>query len=645
MIEAIVFLPLLAALFVLAFGKLVGPTASMVVTTTLLFAAAILAIVALFTWGFGSAETERITIAEWIISGDLDVAWQLRVDALTVVMLALITTVSALIHVYAIGYLRADERRATFSGYVALLVFAALVMVTSNNLVQLLFAWQGMAIAGYLLVGFRADRPAPNAAATKTFVMNRVGDVALLLGAFTLFAMSGTLNFDGLFGAAPAMANVPFVFWGADVAGLELACLLLVAGAMAKSAQFLLHPWLAEAAEGPPPMSALIQSVTLVAAGVFLVARLSPLFEFAPTALAFLTIVGAVTAFFAATVACVKNEMDRVMANSTSSQVGFMLVAAGMGAYPVALFHLCTHAFFKGLMVLSAGAVKGSMDGEQDLRRMGGLRKKLPFTYSAMLVGVIALTGFPPAAGYFSGHLVVESAFAGVRGGAAFASILLIVSVALTGVYGWRMLFMAFHGKTRAPADTYKHAEEPPLTMLVAMGALAVGALIGGILFMGAFMGETTGSFWKGALYATSGSTAPVPAGEGPLWVTVCFILAVFAGFAISFTCYIARPDFPKRLIERFPGMHTFLSRKWFVDEAYALVMVRPARALGEALWSGDRTIAQGVGPFGLTGRIRALAAATARLHTGNLYHYSIATMVGFLVLVTLVVALNRGVS
>src|ERR687898_624140 len=456
MYHAIVFLPLVGFLLAGLFGRVLGPRPSEIVTTALLFVSAALSWYAFVTFGFGtSAEpgsgpvVQRIQIAQWLASGDLVVDWAFRIDTLTVVMLVVVNTVSSLVHLYSIGYMEEDPHRSRFFSYLSLFTFAMLMLVTADNLVQLFFGWEGVGLMSYLLIGFWYHKPEANAAAIKAFIVNRVGDFGFALGIFAVFMMTKAVDFGTIFADAPSLVgkSIHFLFW--DLDALTLMCILLFIGAMGKSAQFLLHTWLPDAMEGPTPVSALIHAATMVTAGVFMVARLSPIFEYAPVALNIVAIVGASTAFFAATIGLVQNDIKRVIAYSTCSQLGYMFVGLGVGAYSAGVFHLFTHAFFKALLFLGAGSVIHAMHHEQDMRNMGGLRRHIPFTAAMMAVGTLALTGFPFTAGFYSKDAIIEAAFASHRPGAAFAFLCTIIAVLMTSFYSWRLYFLTFEGQPR----------------------------------------------------------------------------------------------------------------------------------------------------------------------------------------------------
>ncbi|MDX2118865.1 MAG: NADH-quinone oxidoreductase subunit L, partial [Planctomycetota bacterium] len=563
---AIVFLPLLGAVIAGLFGRVIGDRASEVVTTGLLLTAAVLSWVVFVNVGIGN-ETARVPVMRWITSGELDASWSLRIDTLTAVMLVVVNTVSALVHVYSIGYMHEDDGRARFFSYLSLFTFAMLMLVTSDNLLQMFFGWEGVGLASYLLIGFWYKKPEANAAAIKAFVVNRVGDFGLALGIFGLFFVFGSINLDAVFAAAPSAVGKTMNFAGYEVDILTLLCLLLFMGAMGKSAQFLLHTWLPDAMEGPTPVSALIHAATMVTAGVFMVARLSPLFELAPDALQVVTLIGAVTAFFAATVGLVQNDIKRVIAYSTCSQLGYMFVACGVGAYSAGIFHLFTHAFFKALLFLGAGSVIHAMHHEQDMRHMGGLRSKIPITWAMMLIGTLSLTGvgIPHVAGFAGFHskdAIVEAAYAGHTHG-NYAFWLLAVAALMTSFYSWRLMFMTFEGKTRAEPDTYKHAHESPQVMLIPLYVLAAGAIVAGFAFQSYFIGENYVLFWQKALFQGPDNHILHEMHEVPEWVKLTPTIAMVSGFGIAWLFYMQAPWLPEAMAKAFRPVYLFLLNKW----------------------------------------------------------------------------------
>ena len=630
MYQAILFLPLIGAIFAGFFGRLVGARLAEIVTTTLLMIVMLLSWLAFYQVAMLGQE-ERIAILPWIESGDLKTAWSLRIDTLTAVMLVVVTTVSALVHLYSIGYMADDDSRPRFFAYLSLFTFAMLALVTADDFLQLFFGWEGVGLASYLLIGFWYHKPSANAAAIKAFIVNRVGDFGFALGIFAVFALFGSVHYDTVLAAAPAEAGKTMEFLGLEVDALTLICLLLFMGAMGKSAQFLLHTWLPEAMEGPTPVSALIHAATMVTAGVFMVARLSPLFELAPIALAVVTIVGATTAFFAATVGLVQNDIKRVVAYSTCSQLGYMFAAEGVGAYGAGMFHLFTHASFKALLFLGAGAVIHALHHEQDLRRMGALRKVLPFTWAMMLIGTLSLTGFPFTAGFVSKDAIIESTYAAHNWVGNYAFVLTLIAAVLTSFYSWRLMFLAFEGKPREPKEVLAHAHEPPWTMGLPLVALALGALLLGGLFAYQFIGEGAKDFWRGSLVVHEGGHHDVP-----LWVILSPTVAMVLGFVTAWYFYITNPLVPFGLAKRFRGLHQFLLNAWYFDALYDRIFVRPALWLGRMLWkTGDGRIIDGIGPDGVAARVIDITNRVVRLQTGYIYHYAFAMLVGVAALIT----------
>ena len=527
-----------------------------------------------------------------------------------------------------------------------------LMLVTSDNLIQMFFGWEGVGLASYLLIGFWYRKPTANSAAMKAFIVNRIGDFGFALGIFGIFVLFGSINLETVFsnaanlaGAAPAAEEVALDFLGMELdksTALTAICLLLFMGAMGKSAQIPLHTWLPDAMEGPTPVSALIHAATMVTAGVFMVARLSPIFELSHTALSVVTLVGAFTAFFAATVGLVQNDIKRVIAYSTCSQLGYMFVALGVGAYGAAIFHLFTHAFFKALLFLGAGSVIHAVSDEQDMRRMGGLRKYVPMTYWMMIIGTVSLTGVGiPAtvigtAGFFSKDAIIETAFVGENAFAGIAFGLLVIAAVFTSFYSWRLIFMTFHGKPRASADVMHHAHESPLVMLVPLFVLAVGSLLAGFFFVEYFIGHDYEHFWKGALFILPDNNILEEFHHVPLYVKLMPFIAMLLGLATAYLFYIRRPEMPKNLAKQHRGLYAFLLNKWYFDEVYDFLFVRPAMRLGRFLWKrGDGWMIDGFGPDGVSARVLDVTSKVVRLQTGYLYHYAFAMLIGVAALVT----------
>jgi NADH-quinone oxidoreductase subunit L len=637
--KAIVFLPAFGALIAGLLGRVLGPRPCEIITTSFVMIGAVLSWIALWQVGFGG-ETLRIPLLRWVTSGELDVSWALRIDTLTAVMLVVVNTVSGLVHLYSIGYMHEDDSRPRFFAYLSLFTFAMLTLVTSDNFLQLFFGWEGVGLASYLLIGFWYLKPEANAAAIKAFVVNRVGDFGFALGIFGTFAVFGTIGFDAVFRAAPGIAGKPMEFLGYQWDTLTVLCLLLFMGAMGKSAQFLLHTWLPDAMEGPTPVSALIHAATMVTAGVFMVARLSPMFELAPVALQVVTLVGAVTAFFGATVGLVQNDIKRVVAYSTCSQLGYMFVACGVGAYSAAIFHLFTHAFFKALLFLGSGSVIHAMHHEQDMRKMGGLAGKLKFTYAMMLIGTLALTGvgIPHLigfAGFYSKDAIIEASYA-AHTASNYAFWLLVIAAFMTAFYSWRLMFMTFHGRTRADHETYEHAHESPFVMLIALAVLAVGAVASGLAFQYFFIGGGYKEFWGKAIFEGPNNHILHAMHEIPGWAVWSSTVAMAGGFGLAWLYYVAVPSLPAATARAFRPIYLFLLNKWYFDELYDYMFVRPAFWIGRVLWKGgDGKIIDGLGPDGVANRVLWTTGRIVRLQTGYVYHYAFAMLIGVALIIT----------
>lgn len=676
MIQAIVFLPLVGALIAGLLGRTIGHRTSEIITTGLLLVSAVLSWVVFLPVAFGGGlmgaelvdghtAVLKVEVMRWIQVGDLDLRWVLRVDTLTAIMLVVVNTVSSLVHVYSIGYMADDPHRNRFFAYLSLFTFAMLMLVTADNFLQMFFGWEGVGLASYLLIGFWYTKPSANAAAMKAFVVNRVGDFGFILGIFGAFMVLGNVTFDGAFAAAGAFATeglpvMRFLAW--DVDAMTVVCLLLFMGAMGKSAQFLLHTWLPDAMEGPTPVSALIHAATMVTAGVFMVARLSPLFETSPVALTVVIVIGAITAFFAATVGLVQNDIKRVIAYSTCSQLGYMFVALGAGAYSAGVFHLFTHAFFKALLFLGAGAVIHAMHHEQDMRNMGGLRKKIPITYAMMLIGTLALTGvgipgseFLGFAGFFSKDSIIEAAYAVGGNTGMFAFWLLVVAALFTSFYSWRLIHLTFHGAPRPAAyghddhaahddhhhgSAYDNAHEAPAVMQIPLYVLAVGAVLAGAVFYSMFFHDVTHieHFFAGSIVVDHEIIEA--AHHVPTWVKWSAAVSMILGFAAAYYMYIRRPEVPGRLAAANPGLYKFLLNKWYFDELYDAIFVRPALWIGRAFWKGfddwliDYKITEGLGR-----RVQSVTAWVTKLQSGYVYHYAFAMLIGIAALLTWAIA------
>ena len=674
----ILFAPLVGALIAGFTWRAIGDVAAQWISTGLLMLSALLSWIVFLSF---DGTTETIELLRWVQSGSLDTSWGIRMDRLTAIMLIVITTVSALVHLYSFGYMAHDDNfgdgepyKARFFAYLSFFTFAMLMLVTADNLVQMFFGWEGVGLASYLLIGFYYKKPSANIAAMKAFVVNRVGDFGFALGIFALFFLADSIKFDDIFAMAPTIAETQITFLGGMFNAAELVAVLLFIGAMGKSAQLILHTWLPDAMEGPTPVSALIHAATMVTAGVFLVCRMSPIMEFAPMATNFVVILGATTAFFAATVGLVQNDIKRVIAYSTCSQLGYMFVAAGIGVYSVAMFHLLTHAFFKAMLFLGAGSVIHGMHHEQDMRNYGGLRHKLPYTFWAMMIGTLAITGvgipllylgFPVGfAGFVSKDAIIESAFVGSQ----YAFWLLVIAAAMTSFYSWRLMFMTFYGKPRGDKHTHEHAHESPMVMLVPLGVLAIGAVFSGMVFYKSFFGHTdevatffgvpyaeahaeegadeagsgahhyefTGEPGQGAIYVGPDNHVLTEAHEVPTWVKLSPFIAMLLGLGLAYQFYIRRPDLPGKLAENQRPLYEFLLNKWYFDEIYDAVFVKPAVGLGRLLWRrGDGNVIDGSINGVAMGIVPFFARLAGRMQSGYVFTYALAMVLGIAVLLT----------
>ncbi|WP_332060888.1 NADH-quinone oxidoreductase subunit L [Bartonella sp. CB74] len=646
MYYAIVFLPLLGFLIAAIGGRTIGARASELVTCSFMVIVAALSWVAFFNIAIGHDSAVDIPVLHWVNVGVLNFNWTLHIDTLTAVMLVVVNSVSALVHIYSIGYMHHDPSRSRFFSYLSLFTFMMLMLVTANNLIQMFFGWEGVGLASYLLIGFWFQRASANKAAMKAFVVNRVGDFGFLLGIFSIFVLFQSINFSSIFEKAADnsfVQNMTFLSWQLDgQAAITVTCLLLFIGAMGKSAQFFLHTWLPDAMEGPTPVSALIHAATMVTAGVFMVARMSPIFELSSIALTVIVIIGATTAFFAATVGLVQNDIKRVIAYSTCSQLGYMFVALGVGAYGAAVFHLFTHAFFKALLFLGAGSVIHAVSDEQDMRKMGGLRKHIKVTYWMMVIGTIALTGvgipgtFFGTAGFFSKDAIIESAFVSHNIASGYAFGLLVFAALLTSFYSWRLVFMTFHGKPRATVDVMHHVHESAPIMLIPLFVLSIGALFAGAVFQPYFFGSWYDLFWKGALFTGVHNHILHEAHNVPNWVKWSPFTAMILGFVLAYVFYIFIPSIPKKIAKLMPAMYRFFYHKWYFDELYDAVFVRPALKIGYFFWKvGDGKIIDGLGPNGIAARVVDITNKVVRMQTGYLYHYAFAMLIGVAALIT----------
>lgn len=633
MFTATIFLPLLGAVVAGFFGNRLGDRFAQWVTVLPMLVSAALSCVILYIIGL-EGQSLTIHLFTWIDVGTLEVSWALRFDTLTAVMVFVVTVVSAMVHVYSIGYMAHDPHIPRFMAYLSLFTFFMLALVTADNFAQMFFGWEGVGLCSYLLIGFWFERPSANAAAIKAFVVNRIGDFGFTLGIIGVFYAYGSLDFDTVFAATPGIAGQTFNFLGMNVDIVTTLCLLLFIGAMGKSAQIGLHTWLPDAMEGPTPVSALIHAATMVTAGVFMVVRLSPLFEFAPVALTVIVFVGASTAFFAATIGLAQWDIKRVIAYSTCSQLGYMFFAVGVGAYPVAIFHLMTHAFFKALLFLGSGSVIHGMNDEQDMRRMGGLFSKMRVTAVLMWIGSLSLAGVPLFAGFFSKDIILESAFAAHTGMGLYAFWFGIAAALMTAFYSWRLLFLTFHGKTRADEPTFAAVHESPPIMIAPLLVLALGAIFSGWLAFDYFVGDRMEEFWGASILMLSNVIEETH--DSPRWVVWLPTGMAAIGIAAAWVMYMAMPALPGKLTAAIRPVYRFVFNKWYFDELFEAVFVRPSFYLGRGLWkSGDGAVIDGVGPDGIAAATRDIAGRAGRLQSGYLYHYAFAMLIGIVVFAT----------
>ena len=652
-----VFSPLFAFLVVGLLGKSLGDEASQFITCAAVIIAAISSIM-LFNDVILHSTPRLIMVASWMNVGDFVVNWSLRIDQLTVVMMCVITVVSSCVHVYSVGYMSYDNAKARFMAYLSLFTFAMLMLVTSDNLLQLFFGWEGVGVASYLLIGFWNHKQSANSASIKAFIVNRIGDFGLALGIMAIFMVFGTVNFTEIFGSVQAHTEDVITFLENDFHALTVIGMLLFIGAMGKSAQLGLHTWLPDAMEGPTPVSALIHAATMVTAGVFLVARFSPLYEFAPDALMVIAVVGASTAFVAATIGMTQFDIKRVIAYSTMSQLGYMFFALGVSAYGAAMFHLMTHAFFKGLLFLGAGSVIHAMSDEQDMRKMGGLWKKIPVTYTLMWIGGLALAGIPLFAGYYSKDMILEAAYADHTWFGDFAFWAGISAAFMTAFYTWRLMIMTFHGKSRAPIEVQKKVHESPSVMIFPLVVLAIGAIFSGAVFYGGFVGTYAGSspdehsqevvahaisvkdehgaipwdryaFWGDSILILPENDTVAAAHHVPDWVKKLPLVMGLSGIILAYVFYLLFPALPRFFTFIFMPFHALFFRKWYFDEIYDVVFVKPARCIGNIFWkTGDKGLIDGLGPDGMSRVSRHIGGLLGKMQSGYIYHYAFVMVV-----------------
>ena len=627
----IVLLPLIASIISGFFGKKIGDKYCLLLSSTLVGISAILSLIIFYKVLTEDYSSNRLFF-NWISSGDFIVNWSIYVDTLTSVMLVVVTLISTIIHFYSIGYMSHDPNKPRFISYLSLFTFAMLTLVTADNFLQLFFGWEGVGLCSYLLIGFWYKKPSANAAAIKAFLVNRVGDFGFAIGIFLIFYFYGTLNYKEVFQQTPSIIQKEIIFLGIEFNLITLVCLLLFIGAMGKSAQIFLHTWLPDAMEGPTPVSALIHAATMVTAGVFLVIRCSPIFEYSQVALNVVATVGMITAFFAATVALVQNDIKKIVAYSTCSQLGYMFLAAGIGAYNVAIFHLFTHAFFKALLFLGSGCVIHSFNEEQDIRSMGGVWKKIPYTYALMIIGTLALTGFPLLSGYYSKDAIIEFAYLKGNTIGYYAAFIGIFTALLTSIYSWRLIFKTFHGRYKNKEKSLSSIQESPLVMLIPSCLLAIGAIFAGFAFKEIFIGYNSSEFWNSSILFLNIANHSHP----PLWLVSITPAIVILAIPISYYLFIKNEKILGNLIEQNQFIYNFLLKKWYFDELYNFIFVEPLKKIGLFFWKkGDINTIDRYGPDGLSKIVKIISDKAVNFQSGHLYHYAFVMLVGLSVLLT----------
>ncbi|MDA8559802.1 NADH-quinone oxidoreductase subunit L [Candidatus Pelagibacter bacterium] len=628
---SIITLPLIAAIISGFFGKYIGDRNSEIVTSLLVSISAILSVIVFYNVVFNQYE-DNIIIATWINSGTLDVNWSMKIDSLSSVMLVVVTSVSALVHIYSIGYMSHDPHKPRFMAYLSLFTFAMLMLVTSDNFIQLFFGWEGVGLCSYFLIGFWFKKETANSAAIKAFVVNRVGDFGFALGIFLIFYLFGTVNYNEVFQQIPSVVDKRLNFLGFEVNSIDLICLLLFIGAMGKSAQILLHTWLPDAMEGPTPVSALIHAATMVTAGVFLVVRCSPIYEYSELALNLITVVGMTTAIFAASVALVQTDIKKIIAYSTCSQLGYMFFAAGVGAYNIAMFHLFTHAFFKALLFLGSGSVIHAFKDEQNINSMGGVWKKLPYTYVLMIIGTLALTGFPLLSGFYSKDAIIEFAYLRDNTTGYYAAGIGIFTAFLTSIYSWRLIFKTFHGSYNNKSIKIEETHESPLVMLLPLIILSIGAIFAGFIFKELFFDT---SFWGNSIFFLE----PLSEEHPPMWFLLLTPILVCSSIPISYYLFVKNKDLPNSIVEINKPLYNFLVNKWYFDELYEILFIKPSKKIGLFLWKFfDVKIIDGFGPDGVSSLIKKFSIKANKFQSGYIYQYAFIMLLGLSALLTFLI-------
>jgi len=632
---ALLFLPLLASIISGFFGKFIGDRNSEIITSVFVSISALLSLTLFYQVIVNGYENNAV-IATWINSGTLDVNWSIKVDALSSVMLVVVTLVSSLVHIYSIGYMSHDPHKSRFMAYLSLFTFAMLTLVTSDNFLQLFFGWEGVGLCSYFLIGFWYKKDSANAAAIKAFVVNRVGDFGFALGIFLIFYLFGTVNYSEVFQQIPQIIDKELLFLGMYIKAIDLICILLFIGAMGKSAQILLHTWLPDAMEGPTPVSALIHAATMVTAGVFLIVRCSPIFEYSPLTLNIITVVGMITAFFAATVALVQTDIKKIIAYSTCSQLGYMFFAVGVGAYNVAMFHLFTHAFFKALLFLGSGSVIHSFKDEQDINQMGAVYKKLPYTWILMIIGTLALTGFPFLSGFYSKDAIIE--FAYLRGNTVgyYAAGVGILTALLTSIYSWRLIFKTFHGTYNNKKLKIEEMHESPAVMLIPLIVLAIGAIFAGFLFKDLFIGHGgENNFWGESIKFLN----PLSTDHPPLWIILITPILVLLSIPIAYYLFVKNKELPNQIAQSNRPLYNFLVNKWYFDELYDIIFIQSSKKIGLFFWKTiDIKIIDKFGPDGLSLLIKNLSLRASKFQSGFIYQYAFMILIGLSALLTFLI-------
>ncbi len=631
----IVFLPLAGAILSGFFGKFIGDRNSEILTSFFVSISAVLSIIIFYNVIFFDYN-KNITLFSWINSGSLNVNWSIKIDALSAVMLVVVNLISSLVHIYSIGYMSHDDHKTRFMAFLSLFTFAMLTLVTSDNFLQLFFGWEGVGLCSYFLIGFWYKKESANAAAIKAFIVNRVGDFGFALGIFLIFYLFGTLDYQEVFQLIPQIIDKEIIILGLNINAINLICILLFIGAMGKSAQFLLHTWLPDAMEGPTPVSALIHAATMVTAGVFLVVRCSPIYEFSIFAQNLIIIIGVTTAFFAATVALVQNDIKKIIAYSTCSQLGYMFFATGIGAYNVAMFHLFTHAFFKALLFLGAGAVIHSFKNEQDITKMGGVWKKLPYTWMLMLIGTLALTGFPFFSGFYSKDAIIEFSYLKGSSLGYFASYMGIFIAFLTSIYSWRLMFLTFHGKYNNQKINLEEIHESPFIMIIPLIVLSIGAIFSGYVFKEMFIGNLSSqNFWLESIKFIE----PLSSDHPPTWFVISTPLLVIISIPVSYYLFIRNRNITNILIENNKPIYIFLKNKWYFDEIYDFIFIKTSKNIGLFFWKKiDLRFIDRFGPDGVSGIIKNFSSLAVKFQSGFIYQYAFIILLGFSLLLTFLI-------